>query len=249
MAKSLYAIMDGLMRFLPNLNRTRRPIMQTLNRAKLIVRAHLNDLLTKVEDTRKTRSLMVEEMRENIRSVKSYTANAIADLKLIEGEIAEQEAESKRWEERAVFALKRGEEELARRALARKCEHMNRANRLHEQLNAQREAIESLKSSLRTLEAKLSEARYSSARLAAAESLQSTRPAEPAPVADATLDAGAFDAYDRMVERIRDLEAHAEALAELTRGDDLEQKFRELENKETVDADLAALKSKIAAGN
>ena len=41
------------------------------------------------------------------------------------------------------------------------------------------------------------------------------------------------------------LEAHAEALAELTQGDDLEQKFHELENSEKVEADLAALKTKV----
>jgi len=222
--------------------------MQTLNRAKFIVRAHLNDLLAKVEDTRKTRGLMVEEMRENIRSVKSYTANAIADLKLIEREIAEQEAEAKRWEDRAVYALKKGEEDLARRALARKCEHVNKGNRLREQLNAQQDAIESLKSSLKALEAKLGEIRYSTARLGAAEALRTTRPDEPAAAlpTEATIDATAFDAYDRMVERIRDLEAHAEALAELTQGDDLERKFEELENTANIDADLASLKTKIA---
>ena len=38
--------------------------MQTLNRAKLIVRSHVNDLLEKAEDADKTRALMLEEMRQ-----------------------------------------------------------------------------------------------------------------------------------------------------------------------------------------
>ena len=77
--------------------------------------------------------------------------------------------------------------------------------------------------------------------------LQSTVGAIP-PVGGA-IDTTAFDAYDRLVDRVRDLEAHAEALAELTQGDDLEQKFHELENNEKVEADLAALKTKVRPGN
>ena len=51
-----------------------------------------------------------------------------------------------------------------------------------------------------------------------------------------------------MVEQVRDLEAHAEALDELTQGDKLEREFDELERANQVDTDLAALKSKISAG-
>ena len=88
--------------------------------------------------------------------------------------------------------------------------------------------------------------RYQTAKLDVAESLgsfQST--AGSTPSTDTAIDTAAFDAYDRLVDRVRDLEAQAEALAELTQGDDLEQKFHELENNEKVEADLAALKTKV----
>ena len=220
--------------------------MQTLNRAKLIVRSHVNDLLEKAEDTRKTQGLMLEEMRQNVRHVKSLIAGAIADLKLIEREIDTHGAEAERWEEKAVFALKKGEEDLARRALARKGEHVKKADLFREQIDTQQEIIDSLKSSLKTLETKLDTMRYQTAKVAAAESLgalQST--VGSTSPAGTVIDTTAFDAYDRLVDRVRDLEAHAEALAELTQGDDLEQKFHELENNEKVEADLAALKTKV----
>ena len=224
--------------------------MQTLNRAKLIVRSHVNDLLVKAEDTRKTRGLMMEEMRQNVRNVKTLIAGAIADLKLIEREIDAHGTEAKGWEEKAVFALKKGEEDLARRALARKSEHVEKADRYREQIGTQQEIIDSLKSSLKTLETKLDTMRYQTAKLDVAESLgsfQST--AGSTPSTDTAIDTAAFDAYDRLVDRVRDLEAQAEALAELTQGDDLEQKFHELENNEKVEADLAALKTKIHPEN
>ena len=220
--------------------------MQTLNRAKLIVRSHVNDLLVKAEDTRKTRGLMMEEMRQNVRNVKTLIAGAIADLKLIEREIDAHGTEAKGWGEKAVFALKKGEEDLARRALARKSEHVEKADRYREQIGTQQEIIDSLKSSLKTLETKLDTMRYQTAKLDVAESLgsfQST--AGSTPSTDTAIDTAAFDAYDRLVDRVRDLEAQAEALAELTQGDDLEQKFHELENNEKVEADLAALKTKV----
>lgn len=220
--------------------------MQTLNRAKLIVRSHVNDLLEKAEDTNKTRGLMLEEMRQNVRHVKALIAGAIADLKLIEREIEAHGTEANRWEDKAVFALKKGEEDLARRALARKGEHISKADLYREQIDTQQEVIDSLKSSLKTLETKLDTMRFQTAKLAAAESLgtlQST--VSTTPPADTVIDTTAFDAYDRMVDRVRDLEVHAEALAELTQGDDLEQKFHELENSEKVEADLAALRTKV----
>jgi phage shock protein A len=226
--------------------------MQTVDRAKLIVRAHVNDLLAKAEDTRQTRLLALEEMRQDIRSVKSLVAHAITDLKLMERKLDETEAEATRWEEKAVFALKKGEEDLARRALVRKCELMKRGNQYREQLATQREAIDSLKASLKTLEVKLDIMPYRSVpKLAVAESREEQRQLVVSPTTSVHLvsDASAFDAYDQMVERVQYLEAHAEALAELIGGDDLEQKFFELENKDKVEKDLVALKVKIAAEN
>lgn len=224
--------------------------MQTLNRAKLIVKSHVSDLLAKVEDGRKTRQLMLEDMREDIRNVKSLVVNAIADLKLIERQVDENEVEAKKWEERAVFALKKGEESLSRRALARKHELVERANRFREQLETQQETIDTLKVSLKTLASKLDTMRYHSVKLDVQEereeSLSTRRPISTTSTGY-VLDTSAFDAYDRMVERVRDLETQAEALAELVQGDDLEQKFHELENKDKVEADLATLKAKIAS--
>ncbi len=224
--------------------------MQTLNRAKLLVRSHVNDLLEKTEDTRKTRGLMVEEMRQNVHHIKALIADAITDLKLIEREIDAHGTEANRWENKAVFALKKGEEDLARRALARKGEHIKKADLYREQIDTQQEMIDSLKSSLKMLETKLDTMRFQTAKLAAAESLGALSPTGGAtPSADIVIDTTAFDAYDRLVERVRDLEVHAEALAELTQSDDLEQKFHELENSEKVEAALAALKTKVHPEN
>ena len=220
--------------------------MQTLDRAKLIVRAQVSDLLTKLEDGQKTRQLALEEVRDDIRGIKSLVVNAIADLKLIERQIEETDSEAEMWEERAAFALQKSEEDLARRALSRKHELTRRAERYREQLTAQRDTIGTLKSSLKSLELKLDEMRFDTARMDVHEKLtrQSTLGATSA--SNYVTGGSAFDAYDRMVEQVRDLEAHAEAFDELMQGDKLEQEFHALERKNDVDKDLAALKSKLS---
>ena len=220
--------------------------MQTLDRAKLIVRAQVSDLLTKLEDGQKTRQLALEEVRDDIRGIRSLVVNAIADLKLIERQIEETDSEAEMWEERAAFALQKSEEDLARRALSRKHELTRRAERYREQLAAQRDTIDTLKSSLKSLELKLDEMRFDTARMDVEEKLtrQSTLGATSA--SNFVTGSSAFDAYDRMVEQVRDLEAHAEAFDELMQGDKLEQEFHALERKNDVDKDLAALKSKLS---
>jgi phage shock protein A len=222
--------------------------MQTLDRAKLILKAQVSDLLTKLEDGQKTRQLALEEMRDDIRGIKSLVLSAIADLKLIERQIEETDAEAEKWEERAVFALAKSEEDLARRALARKHELARKAERYREQLTTQQGTIDTLKSSLKSLESKLEDMRFDAARLDVQENLPRQATLGPTSSSNHVIGDSAFDAYDRMVEQVRDLEAHAEAFDELMQGDKLEQEFHTLERQNEVDKDLAALKSKLSAG-
>ena len=222
--------------------------MQTLDRAKLILKAQVSDLLTKLEDGQKTRQLALEEMRDDIRGIKSLVLSAIADLKLIERQIEETDAEAEKWEERAVFALAKSEEDLARRALARKHELARKAERYREQLTTQQGTIDTLKSSFKSLESKLEDMRFDAARLDIQENLPRQATLGPTSASNHVIGDSAFDAYDRMVEQVRDLEAHAEAFDELMQGDKLEQEFHALERQNEVDKDLAALKSKLSAG-
>ncbi len=222
--------------------------MQTLDRAKLIVRAQVNDLLTKLEDGRKTRQLALEEVRDNIGEIKSLIVDAVTNLKLIERQIEETNAESEQWEQRAEYALRKSQEDLARRALARRNESVQKAERYREQLTAQQDTIDTLKSGLGSLETNLAEMRFDAARLDVQEQLSRQSALGATAASHRLIGDSAFDAYDRMVEKARDLEAYAEALDELTQGDKLEREFDELERANRVDTDLAALKSKISAG-
>ena len=221
--------------------------MQTFNRARLIVRSHVTNLLAKAEDSRITRQIVLEEVREDIQTVKSLVANAITDLKLIERQINACDAEAETWNDRAVLALKKGKEDLSRRALVRKHEYVERASQYREHLATQQKTIDMLKASLKTLVAKLDTMRDRAAQLDVEEAFRSQRRSTPEPPTTLSFDTSAFDAYDRMVERVRDLETQAETLAELVETDDLSHKFHELETKDEIDKQLAKLKAEVKA--
>ena len=58
--------------------------MSISDRIKLIVKANLNDMVSKAENPAKAMELMLEEMRQNVRSVKSLILEATAELKRAE---------------------------------------------------------------------------------------------------------------------------------------------------------------------
>ena len=58
------------------------------------------------------------------------------------------------------------------------------------------------------------------------------------------IDTSVIDTYDRMVDKVRTMEAQAEALAELAEMDDVEEEFRKLERDVAVEAELKAMKDK-----
>lgn len=223
--------------------------MSISDRIKLIVKANLNDMISKAENPAKAMELMLEEMRQNIRSVKSLILEATAELKRAERTSDENIQQANEWEGKAEFALKKGREDLARQALSRKKTLLERGESYREQIAVQRANIESLKESLKALEAKMDELRTSHIKIAAKQEYAKRRPTHvrispPEPVVP-VIDTAAVDAYDRMVSKVEEMETLAEAIAEMAQEDQLEQEFRQLEAQDELDRDLAALKAKV----
>jgi len=226
--------------------------MGTLDRIKLILRANLNDMINKAEDPAKAMGLILEEMRQSVRSVKSLILEATAELKHAERAADENIQKAHEWDEKAAFALKKGREDLARQALARKRTFLDKGTNYREQIEAQKANIESLKESLKTLEEKMSELRSNRAKIATKQeyakfrTTTSVRPTQEPVIT--VIDTTAINAYDRMVSKIEDMEVLAETLAEMTQEDKLEREFQELEEKDKLDKDLEELKERINGG-
>ena len=153
-------------------------------------------------------------MQQQLVEAKKAVAIAIADEKKLQKQYTAETDKSKEWERKAMVAVRAGDDNLARQALARKQEHETIATQFQQQWIAQKQAVEKLKDALRLLNNKIEEAKRKKniliARKKRAEAQQ-----QIANTMQGLGDTSAFDTFDRMAERIQLMEAEAEAGAEL----------------------------------
>ena len=220
-----------------------------MDRVKLNARANLNYILDKAQNPQKMLDHFLSEMQGSVREMKEAVATAIAGVKKLEREISASAEKAAQWDERALLALKRNNEELARKALEQKHVYMEKERNCKEELEKQKQTVDELRESLSELEAKLDELyqkridlikRYAQLRKKVAQ-MPSARPA----LSQVDIDISAFDTYDRMVDKVRTLEIQAEALSELAEMDEVEEEFRKMERESEVEAELKAMKGKM----
>jgi phage shock protein A len=222
--------------------------MGIFNRFATVIKSNINDLISKAEDPEKMLNQLIIDMTEQYNKAKVEVASAIADEKKLKKLLDEHEAKAAEWASKAELAVSKGDDSLAIAALNRKKEYEGLASQYRTQWEAQKAATDKLKDSLRNLSNKIEEAKRKKNLLIAR-----TKRAEAQRSIQKTMaglnDTSVFDTFNRMAEKVDDIEAKAMAEAELNEamaGDDLEKKFSELENEnnEVMD-ELAALKAKL----
>ncbi len=146
-----------------------------------------------------------------------------------------------------MMALRAGNEELAKEGLARKREHETLAATYQEQWTKQKAAVDQLKKALRLLSDKIEEAKRKKNVLVARKKRAEAQKAIQDTMSGLR-DQSAFETFDRMAQKIDQLEAEAEAQGELAdeyNGDALANQFQQLEQTHSADDDLVALKRKM----
>src|SRR5436853_3570681 len=190
--------------------------MGIFSRLGTLIKSNINDLITKAEDPEKMLAQVLLEMQQQLVEAKKAVAIAIADEKKLQKQYTAETDKSKEWERKAMVAVRAGDDNLARQALARKQEHESIAAQFQQQWLAQKQAVEKLKDALRLLNNKIEEAKRKKniliARKKRAEAQQ-----QIANTMQGLGDTSAFDTFDRMAERIALMEAEAEAGAEPAR--------------------------------
>lgn len=221
--------------------------MGILNRVSTLIRANINDLISRSEDPEKILNQLILDMKEQLIQAKKQVAVAIADEKRLKKQLDNEINKARDWEKKAMMAVRAGRDDLAREALARKTEHDSLAQEFQGQWEAQKAAADKLRDSLRQLNSKIEEATRKKNLLIARK-----KRAEAQKTIQQTMsgmsDTSAFDAFDRMQGKIEQMEAEAEASAELAEsmtGDDLSAQFDALESDHGADEALAALKAKM----
>jgi phage shock protein A len=223
--------------------------MKMFSRIVNVVKANLNDLISKAEDPKKMLEQIIIDMQENLAEAKKEVAGAIADEKRLYAQMQEQRELSAKWEKRAALAVEKGDEPLALEALKMKKEADKYASEYETQWTGQKQVTDRLKSSIHELQNKIEEAQRKKNLLIARQ-----KRAEAQQKIQSTMskfsDTSAFDSFARMEDKVNDIEARAEAEAELNaslEGSDIDSKFKDLEAGTSGDLqdELAALKAKM----
>jgi phage shock protein A len=176
--------------------------------------------------------------------LRQAVARAIATQKRTEQQYNKNQSESNLWQQRAQLALSKGDENLAREALVRKKSFADTAATLKQQLDQQSGNVENLKRNLIALESKISEAKTKKDMLKArANAAKAQRQLQET---ISGLDTkSAMGAFERMEDKVTQLEAESQSVAELG-GMGLERQFAQLEAGSGVEDELAAMKAQLA---
>lgn len=217
--------------------------MGIFGRMSDILKANINDLIDRAEDPEKLMEQMIREMQEQLRDAKIQVAKAIADEKRLEQQMKQNQVQSKNWESKAMLALKKGDDRLATEALKQKKTYDGLVSSIQPQWEQQNTLSQKLKDSLRALESKIDEARRKKEILIARQKRAEAQK-KIHDVMSGLNDNSAFATFDRMEQRVMEVEAQAEAAIELET-ESLEDQFEALEAGAGVEEELAALKAKM----
>jgi phage shock protein A len=220
--------------------------MGILDRVSTLVRANINDLIDRAEDPEKIINQLLADMNNQLLQVKTQVAASIADEKQLQQRWQENQQKADDWHNKAELAVEKGQDDLAREALARYNSFQQTADGFHQQYEQQSQQVETLKDALHKLEAKIQEAQTKKDLLIAR-----SRRAKAETQIRTTLSgmdaSGSLASFDRMEQKVNQQEARAAALGELDT-DTTEQRFQLLEQESAIDQQLAALKAKKGLG-
>ena len=214
--------------------------MALLDRVATLVRANLNDLVDRAENPEKMLKQVILDMENQFMQVKTQVAIALADLHVLEKKKKENDEKHGEWMRKAELAVDKKDDQLARAALERALSFQQLAESFTQQIADQEVQVESLKSALKKLELKLSEARGKADLLIA----QHRRSRAVSRAADAQVTpTGENRTFERMRSKVVREEALGKAKGEIL-GDDIDGRLHALEQEDKINALLDEIKAK-----
>ena len=216
--------------------------MALLERVSTLVRANLNDLIDKAEEPEKMIKQVILDMQNQLLQVKTQVAIAIADQHLLEKKQKENADKVAEWMRKAELAVDKKEDDLARASLQRVESYRELSENFAQQVSDQKAQVENLKSALRKLEQKLTEAEAKSDVLMA----QQRRARAVTKASDARIamgDSSKAATFDRMKRKVAHSEAVSEAKSEIA-ASNIDDRLAALEKEDRIEQLLAELKGK-----
>ncbi len=218
--------------------------MGIFSRTRDIVAANFADLLDKAEDPAKMIRMIILEMEETLVEVRASAARTIADQKEMRRHIAKLDQLQASWTEKAELALSKDREDLAKAALVERQKATDMAVQLSAEIQVLDDALRASEEDIAKLQGRLREARTKQSniqtRIESANNRFRLRDMYAGPKTQE-----AFSRFGELERRADEAEGRAEAMG-LGVVKSLEDEIAELRQSDKVDAELAALKARLA---
>lgn len=211
--------------------------MSVFSRFMDIVNSNINALLEKAEDPEKMINLMIKEMEDTLIELKTSCASRMAEEKRYERKLAEIKAAVKRWESRAMLAIEKNREDLAKEALIEKKNALSKLEKATKDLENISEIVKNNKDEINQLEDKLNsvQAKYKLMK-------EKERRAREEQMANESFHSSPIDHFDDLEDKIERMTA----MNDLNRKkDNLEKQFSDLEGMQDIESELAELKKRM----
>jgi phage shock protein A len=187
----------------------------------------------------------VADMKTELNKVVRASAAAMSNYNTLDAEYQKYQRQSEEWKGRANTALDAGNEELARKALAKKAECDQQVNSMKTAVESASATSEKLKQQVGELKRKIEEGERTAGTLVARKNAAVAQRKVSEAIAGVGNADNAFAQLNRFEQNVAKEEATAKAfdqLASAGKDDDLEAEFAKL-GSHSVDDELAALKA------
>lgn len=218
-------------------------------RISTITKASVNDLLDRFEDPAKLVDQTILDAKEELAKIKKESLTVLANEKSTKTQMEEALKQADQWHGIAANALKAGNEEDAKKALAKEQELRADAETKKAVYQTAKASADKLRTKIKDTEDEIQDMQAKAAQIKAkAATAKAIQTAEK--VSSKGINRGAFDAFDRMEEKADRQLAEAEALEDLNRStgteeeEDLMKKYSGSSDS-GVDASFEALKAEL----
>ncbi|HLY55433.1 MAG TPA: phage shock protein PspA [Stellaceae bacterium] len=219
--------------------------MGMFSRISDIVNSNINAILDRAEDPEKIIRLIIQEMEDTLVEVRSSTVKTIAEKKELERKIAAVEHDRDDWQAKAELALTKDREDLAKGALQIKTRLQQELEILNRQMQQVEEGLAKQTEDVRTLQAKLADAKAREQSMVARHQTATNRLKIRGSLYDSRV-TDAFARFDQVERSLDHLEGRVD-LYDMTKPTSVADELAELETQHQIDSELAALKAKVAA--
>ena len=219
--------------------------MSIFERIGDLFKSNVNDMLDKAEDPEKMVKQIIIDMEEQLNKTTQALGSAMGSLNQVKKQLADAEAKSEEWQNKAKTCLEQGNEELAKKALENKVEQDKLVTQYSEMVTSMEAQVNEIKAQIEQLKQKIEEARSKKAMLVARSQMADTK-AQMSKTLGNLDSKSAFAKMEKMEAKVEEKEANADALSGVAGiEEDEEDPFVKMDKENDINDELEKLKQEM----